>query len=228
MAEQNDRGLSIEDRLAGAFEANTIGMRIDHLVNSRMIEKNGASYILTPKGAFIARSFYIYRRMLGLLWDRQGIKWLKIVSEILKLTIALALAARFFIIHIIISWIFKFAKISLTPIIGNFLSIIIGGALIFIYVLFSLSAKLWVTPLEALACFALVFLTLTGFAYMYFATFAISEVSLHMHIMLMILISNNLSVDAIKIQYNKPHMLKERLKRLIDLGQVREKIIFTI
>lgn len=144
--------------------------------------------------------------------------------EILKLTIALALAAPlFFIIHIIISWIFKFAKISLTPIIGNFLSIIIGSALIFIYVLFSLSAKLWVTPLEALACFALVFLTLTGFAYMYFATFAISEVSLHMHIMLMILISNNLSVDAIKIQYNKPHMLKERLKRLIDLGQVREK-----
>ena len=58
---------------------------------------------------------------------------------------------------------------------------------------------------------------------MYFATFAISEVSLHMHIMLMILISNKLSIDAVKIQYNKPHMLKERLKRLIDLGQVREE-----
>lgn len=67
LAEQNDRGLSIEEiDLPVLSEANTIGMRIDHLVNSRMIEKNGASYILTPKGAFIARSFYIYRRMLGL------------------------------------------------------------------------------------------------------------------------------------------------------------------
>lgn len=67
LAEQNDRGLFIEEiDLPVLSEANTIGMRIDHLVNSRMIEKNGASYILTPKGIFIARSFYIYRRMLGL------------------------------------------------------------------------------------------------------------------------------------------------------------------
>lgn len=67
LAEQNDRGLSIEEMdLPVLSEANTIGMRIDHLVNSGMIEKNGASYILTPKGIFIARSFYIYRRMLGL------------------------------------------------------------------------------------------------------------------------------------------------------------------
>ena len=58
---------------------------------------------------------------------------------------------------------------------------------------------------------------------MYFATFAISEVSLHMHIMLMILISKKLSIDDIKIEYNKSHMLKERLERLIDLGQVTER-----
>ena len=144
--------------------------------------------------------------------------------EILKLTIALALAAPlFFVIHMIISRLFRFAKTNLTPFVGIFFSIIIGSILIIIYVISLLGAKLWEDPLEALACLAFVFLTLTGFAYMYFATFAISEVSLHMHIMLMILISNKLSIDAVKIQYNKPHMLKERLKRLIDLGQVREE-----
>ena len=146
------------------------------------------------------------------------------LAEILKLTIALALAAPlFFIIHMIISWVFRFAKTDLTPFVGTFFSLIIGSILIISYAISLLGAKLWETPLEASACLAFVFLTLTGFAYMYFATFAISEVSLHMHIMLMILISKKLSIDAIKIQYSKPHMLKERLKRLIDLGQVREK-----
>lgn len=144
--------------------------------------------------------------------------------EILKLTIALALAAPlFFVIHIIISWIFRFANISLTPLVGTFFSLIIGSIIIIIYAISLLGAKLWETPLEASACLAFVFLTLTGFAYMYFATFAISEVSLHMHIMLMILISQKLSIDTIKVEYNKSHMLKERLKRLIDLGQVRER-----
>ena len=67
LAEQNDRGLSIEEMdLPVLSEANTIGMRVDHLVNSGMIEKNGTLYILTRKGIFIARGFYIYRRMLGL------------------------------------------------------------------------------------------------------------------------------------------------------------------
>ena len=144
--------------------------------------------------------------------------------EILKLTIALALAAPlFFVIHMIISRLFRFAKTNLTPFVGIFFSIIIGSILIIIYVISLLGAKLWEAPLEALACLVFVFLTLTGFAYMYFATFAISEVSLHMHIMSMILLSKKLSIDEIKKQYSKSHMLKERLKRLIDLGQIKEK-----
>lgn len=143
--------------------------------------------------------------------------------EILKLTIALALAAPiFFIIHIIISWVFRFAKINLTPIVANVLSILIGTILIVTYVIFLLGSKSSQSPLEAFACLVFAFLTLTGFAYMYFATFAISEVSLHMHIMLMILISKRLSIDAIKLDYSKSRMLKERLKRLIDLGQIME------
>lgn len=67
LAEQNVRGLSMEEmNLPVLSEANTIDMRINHLVDSGMIEKNDTSYVLTPKGVFIARSFYIYRRMLGL------------------------------------------------------------------------------------------------------------------------------------------------------------------
>ena len=146
------------------------------------------------------------------------------LTGILKLTIALVLAAPlFFIIHMIISRLFRFAGINLTPFVGNIFSIITGSILIIIYGISLLGAELWQTPAEALACLVFVILTLTGFAYMYFATFAISEVSLHMHIMLMILISKKLSIDAIKIEYNKSHMLKERLKRLIDLGQVTER-----
>ncbi len=143
---------------------------------------------------------------------------------ILKLTVALVLAVPlFFIIHIIISWTFRFAKIKITPLVGNLLSIIIGSISIIIYGVLLLGSKLWETPLEALAYFIFVFLTLTGFAYMDFATFAISEVSLHIHSMLIILIFKKLSIDAIKIQYNKSHMLKERLERLIDIRQIREK-----
>lgn len=67
LAEQNDRGLSMEKMNLPVFsEANTIDMRINHLIDSGMIEKNDTSYILTPKGMVVARSFYIYRRMLGL------------------------------------------------------------------------------------------------------------------------------------------------------------------
>src|SRR4030067_2773070 len=67
LAEQNDRGLSMEEmNLPVLSEANTVGMRVDHLSNSGMIEKSVNTYILTPRGTFIARSFYIYRRMLGL------------------------------------------------------------------------------------------------------------------------------------------------------------------
>jgi len=67
LAEQNDRGLSMEEmNLPVLSEANTVGMRVNHLMSSGMIKEEGGSYILTPKGIFIARSFYIYRRMLGL------------------------------------------------------------------------------------------------------------------------------------------------------------------
>lgn len=144
--------------------------------------------------------------------------------EIIRLTTVLALTVPiFFVIHMLVSWTVRFLRINLMPLVVNFIAIGIGSILIVIYVFSLPGYYLWRTPLEAFACFMFVFLTLMGFAYAYFATFAISEVSLHMHIILMIYFSKSLSMDAIKKQYSKDYMLTERLQRLIELGQIEER-----
>ena len=67
LAEHGGDGLSAEEMdLPVLSEANTVGMRIKHLISSGMIQEESSSYVLTPKGMLVARSFYIYRRMLGL------------------------------------------------------------------------------------------------------------------------------------------------------------------
>jgi hypothetical protein len=126
----------------------------------------------------------------------------------------------YFIIQIILNWICKFINISISPFVGCFVSILLGSTAIVGYVLVLLSGNYMHNPLEVISCLIFTLFTLVGFAYMYFATFAISEVSLHMHIMLMILISKELSIEEIKQSYNKTYMLEERLTRLIEIGQI--------
>lgn len=142
--------------------------------------------------------------------------------EILEIVVALIMAMPlFFVLQMLINWTVRLAGIDIMPLQGNFLAILTGCVIIGVYTLLVLGERLWVFPLEASMCLLFVILTLMGFSYTYFATFAISEVSLHMHIMLMVLVHGELSTDAIKARYHKTYMLEERLNRLVKLGQVR-------
>ncbi len=142
-------------------------------------------------------------------------------AELLEVTAMLVLALPlFFVLQLLVNWTARVAGFHLMPLKGNFVAISTGCAIIVAYSLFLLGERLWMFPAEALSCLAFIVLTLGGFSYTYFATFAISEVSLHMHIMLMLLVNGSLSATAIKEKYNKRYMLEERLDRLVELGQI--------
>ena len=67
LAERKGTGLSIEEiDLPVLSESNTIDMRINHLIKSGMIAENSNQLFLTKIGYSVAKSFYLYRRMLGL------------------------------------------------------------------------------------------------------------------------------------------------------------------
>lgn len=67
LAENEEQGLSMERIDLPVFsEANAIDMRINHLMESGMIEGDNNHLILTNKGRSVAKVIYGFRRVLGL------------------------------------------------------------------------------------------------------------------------------------------------------------------
>lgn len=67
LAENEEQGLSMEKIDLPVFsEANAIDMRINHLMESGMIEGDSNHLMLTNKGRSVAKVIYGFRRVLGL------------------------------------------------------------------------------------------------------------------------------------------------------------------
>jgi hypothetical protein len=70
------------------------------------------------------------------------------------------------------------------------------------------------------AGFALVFLAANAMAFFYFQLVNVALTSIHMGVLLRIYWADGLPEEALMRQYDKSHMVGERLRRLTQLGQI--------